>query len=265
MSGEVLGTERRVFLYGFAIAAAIVAVVNSINVITIQHDSRDHEFLRAAIMEGSSLITLCLFFWVVWLAWRIAPPNVRPRWKLSLHLVTAPVFSFLHVYGFLQLRVLVLWPLGERYDYGPFLPQFLYEVRKDSLGYLLFVGIFSLVAHLLRPQPTLTETFDIKDGAKLTRVRLDEILAVSSAGNYAEFILADGRRQLMRATLSALADQLAPKGFLRTHRSWLINVRRVTALHPEGSGDYRVELKDLSVPLSRRFSAALAALRDNNF
>ena len=263
MSGAVLGTERRIFFYGFAIAFAIVAVVNCLNVITLEHEHL--QLLRAIILEGSSLITLMLFFWVVWLAWRAAPPEVRPRWKLALHLVAAPLFSFLHVYGFLQLRVVALAPLGERYDYGPFIPQFLYEVRKDSLGYLLFLGIFSLLAHLLRQKEAVSETFDIKDGAKLTRVQLDEILAVSSAGNYAEFILADGRRQLMRATLSALADELAPKGFLRTHRSWLINAHRVTALHPEGSGDYRVELKDLNVPLSRRFPAALSALRGNNF
>jgi DNA-binding LytR/AlgR family response regulator len=35
----------------------------------------------------------------------------------------------------------------------------------------------------------------------------------------------------------------------------------VTALRPEGSGDYAVELGDIVVPLSRRFPEALAKLR----
>jgi DNA-binding LytR/AlgR family response regulator len=55
--------------------------------------------------------------------------------------------------------------------------------------------------------------------------------------------------------------ELAPRGFLRTHRSWLVNIRKVTALKPEGSGDYTVELGNQPVPLSRRFPDALAKLR----
>ena len=35
----------------------------------------------------------------------------------------------------------------------------------------------------------------------------------------------------------------------------------MTALKPEGSGDYAVELETLTVPLSRRFPDALAKLR----
>jgi DNA-binding LytR/AlgR family response regulator len=65
----------------------------------------------------------------------------------------------------------------------------------------------------------------------------------------------------MRASLSALESELAPLGFLRTHRSWLVNSNRVTALKPSGSGDYVVEVATISVPLSRRYSLALAKLR----
>jgi DNA-binding LytR/AlgR family response regulator len=35
----------------------------------------------------------------------------------------------------------------------------------------------------------------------------------------------------------------------------------VTAITPEGSGDYAVALENLTVPLSRRFPEALAELR----
>jgi DNA-binding LytR/AlgR family response regulator len=56
-------------------------------------------------------------------------------------------------------------------------------------------------------------------------------------------------------------QELAPRGFVRTHRSWLVNVGKVTTLKPEGSGDYTVELGKQSVPVSRRFPDALAKLR----
>jgi DNA-binding LytR/AlgR family response regulator len=104
-------------------------------------------------------------------------------------------------------------------------------------------------------------SFDIRDGARLVRVPVSEILAVRSAGNYAEFLLADGRRPLMRSSLGALETGMAEHGFLRTHRSWLVNPSRVTGLRPEGSGDYAIELGAVEAPLSRRFPQALSTLR----
>ena len=95
----------------------------------------------------------------------------------------------------------------------------------------------------------------------MVRTQLSDILAVRSAGNYAEFLLSDGRRPLMRTSLGGLQGRLGPQGFVRTHRSWLVNAARVTGLRPEGSGDYAVELGAVEVPLSRRFREALEALR----
>jgi DNA-binding LytR/AlgR family response regulator len=156
--------------------------------------------------------------------------------------------------------------LGSHYAFGDFWPNVLYELRKDFFGYVMFIAGCALIERLLRQQqliqtPGQTLTFDIRDGAKLTRVRLSEILAITSAGNYVEFALQDGRRLLMRSPLSALESDLEGRGFVRTHRSWLVNSARVTALKPEGSGDYEISLGTLDVPLSRRFKTALTKLR----
>jgi DNA-binding LytR/AlgR family response regulator len=191
---------------------------------------------------------------------------VRPRWKLLIHLPVALMFALCHVGGFVLLRKLVYRVAGHIYDFGAFVPHFLYEVRKDALGYALFIAGFALIEHLLRQQqlietPGQSLTFSIRDGAKLIRVRMDEIVAVTSAGNYVEFLLRDGRRPLMRTPLSAIEGEFGPRGFVRTHRSWVVNASAVTGLTPEGSGDYTVELGELAVPLSRRFPAALEMLR----
>ncbi len=266
-SGDVSGTRtRRTFLYALGIAAAIVGTVNIINVMTVWHEQPGLGLLAPAIWEGSSWITLMLFFWIPWLGWRIAPPLVRPRWKLLLHIPVALAYSLAHVGGFVLLRKLAYLMAGAHYQFGAFGPHFFYEFGKDVLGYALFVSGFTLVDHLLRQQalidaPALVRTFDIRDGGKLTRVRLEEILAIASAGNYVEFVMRDGRRLLMRSPLSALELELAARGFVRTHRSWLVNAEKVTALKPEGSGDYAVELQTLTVPLSRRFPDALVKLR----
>jgi hypothetical protein len=244
----------------------IVAVVNTVNVETDLHQIPQYGLAAPAVWEGSSWLTLLLFLWIPWVAWRIAPPSGTPRWKLLLHIPAALAFSFAHVAGFVAVRKLVYRLLGAHYEFGEFFHSFRYEFGKDGLGYLLFIGTFALIDHLLRQQtlietPGQTLTFDIKDGARLTRVRLDELLAIASAGNYVEFVLRDGRRLLMRSPLTALETELSPRGFLRTHRSWIVNAKHVTALKPEGSGDYSVELGSLSVPLSRRFPDALARLK----
>jgi DNA-binding LytR/AlgR family response regulator len=269
MSGGVLGMGGarvgRTFLYSFATIAVLVGVVNIINVISIQHNEADHSLLGPAIGEGSSWLSLILFLWIPWLAWRLAPPDVRPRWKLLLHIPAAAAFAVAHVAFFDLLRVMAFAPMGKHYEIGSFPSQLQYETAKDVLGYVLFIGLFSLIDHLLHQpsdMPAEASTFDIRDGAKLTRVKLDEILAVSSAGNYVEFFLADGRRLLMRSPLRSVESELGPRGFVRTHRSWLVNGKKVTTLKPDGSGDYTVELGQQTVPLSRRFPDALAKLRD---
>ena len=265
ISGTALGTggtSRRTFWYAYATTAVFAGVVNLLNVLTIRHDRPELGLLEPAIWEGSSWLSLLVFFWIAWIFWRLAP--LRSGWRLLLHIPGALLYSLAHVGGFIALRKLAYWALGSHYVFGE---NFFYELPKDALAYGLFVAGIALIEHLLRQQqliqtPGQSLTFDIRDGAKLTRVRLSEILAITSAGNYVEFALQDGRRLLMRSPLSALESDLEGRGFVRTHRSWLVNSARVTALKPEGSGDYEISLGSLDVPLSRRFKAALTKLRE---
>jgi hypothetical protein len=255
------GTSRRTFCYAYATSAVFAGVANLLNILTIQHGRPSLGLLEPAIWEGSSWLAMVFFFWVGWIFWRLAP--LQSGWRLLLHIPGAVIYSLAHVGGFIALRKFAYWVLGSHYVFGE---NFLYELPKDVLAYGLFVAGIALVEHLLRQQqliqaPGQTLTFDIRDGARMTRVRLSDILAITSAGNYVEFALQDGRRLLMRSPLSALESDLEGRGFVRTHRSWLVNAARVTALKPEGSGDYEISLGDLDVPLSRRFKPALAKLR----
>ena len=270
ISGLFFGTggiTRRTFRASYIGVAVIVGVINTLNVISQEHDLPHINPIEPVIWESSSWLTVMAFFWIIWLAWRVAPLNVRPRWLLLIHVPTALIYALAHVGGFIALRILAYRLLGGHYHTGPFWPTYLYELRKDGFGYVMFLAGFALIEHLLRrtraapaPSPE-SQTFDIRDGARLTRVLLADILAVTSAGNYVEFVLADGRRLLMRTPLSAVESDLESSGFVRTHRSWLVNAARVTALKPEGSGDYEVSLGALEVPLSRRFKPALVKLR----
>ena len=264
----ITGEERQWLFRAWLLCICLIGCICFVNILTIQHDTPDLGLTRPAIWEVSSALVTVLIFTIP-AAMAFWSHRTRPRWWLAVpaHLIALVTYSALHVAGFLILRE---WAhaalLKETYNYGPLRSEFPYEFRKDVLAYLLAWGIFRLA--LLRgrtapetKEPQRASTFDIEDGSRLIRVPVEQIVAVRSAGNYVEFMLVDGRRPLMRASLAATLEGLAPHGFLRTHKSWLINGARVTGLRPEGSGDYTIELEALEAPLSRRFPQALAGLR----
>lgn len=267
MSGAQAGTSGwRTFWVSLAAAAVIVGAVNIVDVMTILHEHPEWGLLAPIVWEGSSWLTWVAFLWIAWCAFRLAPPRGGAWWRLPLvHPAGAFLFSLAHVLGFVALRKLAYWADGHAYDYGAFWPHFAYEFSKDAFGYLLMIGAFTLNEYLVglyeRPVPGAPAMYTIRDGAKITRVPMADILAVASAGNYVEFVLRDGRKPLMRSPLSTLETELAQHGFVRVHRSWLVNAMQMTGLTPDGSGDYTVALGALNVPLSRRFPEALATLR----
>jgi len=267
----ISGADRRVLLHGWLCSLAVVIGVVSMNVLTRRHDTPELGWLAPVLWEGTSAVVTVVIILLpgLMMLWTLrARP---PLWlALTAHLLAALAYAVVHVTAFVALRRIAyaLWMDGP-YHFGPWAEGFFYEARKDVVVYGFAVAIFWMLARLgaapsqaaVPPEAPTARLFDIHDGARLVRAATHDILAVRSAGNYAEFLLADGRRPLMRSSLSALETQLGAHGFLRTHRSWLINPARVTGLRPEGSGDYAIELGGVEAPLSRRFPQALAALR----
>jgi hypothetical protein len=272
-SGGLYGTsgaERRVFWTAFAVLAAFVLALDLVNILTVADDRSDLgrpiPLWEPAVWEltsGVSTLACVLLFYPVLLR----PLRRAGGWPrvIAIHAVALVAASALHVGLMVLARNLIYRAVGQSYPLS--LADFPYELRKDALAYAFTVGVFWLWRrHALReapaPAPAEPAIFDIRDGAKILRTPVAEIRAATSAGNYVEFELADGRRPLMRATLAAIEAQLAPHGFLRTHRSWLVNLAAVRAIAPEGSGDFTLELDGgRTVPLSRRFPDALKALR----
>lgn len=262
--------ERRVLWQGLTALSAYVLLLNTVNIFSILRDAPGIDPIVPVVLEMTSFLAAPPAIMVGWFAFRLAPPDRSPIWRsLIVHALGAVILSALHVGLFVVLRKLTFAALGGSYEFGS-LANFPYELRKDLVGYAVGVATFWALTRLAErkdaapaPPEAAAEParFDIRDGAKLIRVAVTEILAVTSAGNYVEFHLADGRRPMMRISLSALEAELGPHGFIRTHRSWLINGAHVRELRPESSGDYRVALGPIEAPVSRRFPEALARLR----
>ena len=262
------GEERLWLTRAYALCVSLFVAICLVNILTVQHDAPRLGLIRPAIWEVSSALVI-LALTAIPAAMAVWMVRTKPRWWAAApaHIVAALIYSVIHVAAFVALRKIahaVL--LNEVYRFGPLPGEFLYEFRKDLLGYaaatiICWLALMRGAQKSSDRAPTPPATFDIQDGARLIRVPVAEIVAVRSAGNYVEFILEDGRRPLTRSSLGAALESLARHGFVRTHKSWLVNTARVTGLNPEGSGDYAVELGDIEAPLSRRFPEALAALR----
>lgn len=265
----------RVYWLSYGLTAGGVLLVTVINILNRLQEARVHALpfaaLTTVLLEGSSTIVIVTLIPMIWLAARRWPPRPEAWAKTAVvHLGCATVFSVVHVGGMVGLRAL-LPPLRGHADFDG-LNAFFYEYRKDVLVYAVLLASGMVLRHLLQPRQEAAgevvkanrsePTFDIRDGARILRTPVRDIAAVVSAGNYVEVKLIDGRSPLMRATLAGMEAQLEEHGFLRTHRSWLVNPARVRVIAPVGSGDHRLELDGgLEAPLSRRYGGALERLR----
>ena len=87
-------------------------------------------------------------------------------------------------------------------------------------------------------------SFMIKDKQELRRVYYDEIDYVEAADNYS-YLFVGKTRHVLSHTLKTVAEKLKPHGFFRSHRSYLINLKKVDSLRPG-----KVQLAGLELPVS---------------
>ena len=78
---------------------------------------------------------------------------------------------------------------------------------------------------------------------------------VEAQGDYARLHTADASH-LVRVSLATLAERWADAGFVRIHRSYLVQLRLITELRLTGSG-YVVAVDGVELPVSRRHTREL--------
>lgn len=93
----------------------------------------------------------------------------------------------------------------------------------------------------------------LKEGSIQHKVIIDEILYLESDHVYVTVFTA-GRKYLVRASLQQYAEQLDPAVFIRIHRSYLVNRRRI-----EEVGFTHLRIGGKTLPVSRKYRDALLA------
>jgi DNA-binding LytR/AlgR family response regulator len=267
-TGEHSGTSGDLPMGPWTAVTLAILLVVTVNATSEMLDMVGHAGMawwEPVLWEASSALVIAAMAPLIGRAvrrWR--PRRDRVGRFVLTHLALTVPFALVHVGGIAVLRNAVYLMAGREYgffDRGVAL-RLLYEWRKDALIYAAIALVYwwyqSQSARPLEPAAG-DERIEIRDGGGAVFLPAGEILFVEAAGNYVEFHTAS-RAHLVRGTLATWQDRLASRGFVRAHRSRLINRARIHTLKPTPAGDVEITLDTGRALLgSRRYRAALAA------
>lgn len=253
----------------FAIAVGLLTVAVAGNIAsTLDRQARSGlsvDLFTPLLDEISSALVWLAVLPAIVRAFKILAPPRFPRLAiLPAHLVAAALVSLVHYAATRAARAIVYAALGQGFHIPFVWSDYFGDLYGDVLNYLLFGLIYwgaerLLVARDKRPEATPDPVLEVRDGAQTLYLPIADILWVEAAGNYVQLHAAGGRSVLMRATLANLAQRLEGAGFLRVHRSRLVNATFVSAVENLPAGDATVVLRDgARIAASRRYRSALA-------
>lgn len=98
-------------------------------------------------------------------------------------------------------------------------------------------------------KPKESSKIALPQQSEIRYVEIAEIIRCEADDNYTKFVL-DGENILVSRSLKEYADQLKPKGFLRTHQSHLVNPAYVKSWLKEDGGMLQLNNND-KIPVSK--------------
>lgn len=123
-----------------------------------------------------------------------------------------------------------------------------YEV--EALDYLLkpisLARFTRAMARVLSPAAPAQEAIPVKSGARIYRLRPQEILYLEKDGNYMTYYLPD-RKVLARESIAEALGKL-PSSFVQTHKSFIINLDQIDFYDKE-----KISVKGRIVPVGSGF------------
>jgi DNA-binding LytR/AlgR family response regulator len=284
-------TERRAFDWRVPVAWVILLAVSVVtrSYVELANEAKSGRavgFDQVFAIEVSSHIVVAALLPALYWLHRRWPMSRSPR-NVAIHVAAIVPFSIVHTVGMAALRL--LWfsaILGMTYSF-PLTPDRLaYEFAKDVVNYgMLSAGILALrylfdrrpapavsaeqtmeaeappaAATAAAPPAPLGERFAVRRRGREIIVEMADIDWVEASGNYA-VLHVGGETLEIRSSLSKLESELDPKRFVRVHKSYLVNVTRITEVTPWLSGDWRIRLQDgAEVNLSRRYRQRFESL-----
>lgn len=266
-SGTGSGTGGRAPLWVAAVVAALLLAKGLVDAASMVDQNPELPGWQSFALELTSAAFFALLLWPLWqITRRLRPPLLAWPTALAVHGALTVPLVLAHAVWLSASRTVVFAALGQAYRFDWSGAQLLFEWRKDALTLVTLAALGWLLDRLFTPppvppQPPIGYRLAVKDGSRTLFLAPDEISHASSAGNYVELATVHGPI-LHRVTLAALADELAPHGFVRIHRAHLVRRGAVQSVASAGNGDFTVTLaKGETLPGSRRYRAGLEQLR----
>lgn len=102
--------------------------------------------------------------------------------------------------------------------------------------------------------PELEDSFFVKEKHELIRLRYQDIRYAEAMDNYTRLHTSD-RKFVLSQTLKSVAERLEERGFLRVHRSYVVNLRCIDLIAPR-----HLRIGGAEIPLSETQRARLMDL-----
>lgn len=91
----------------------------------------------------------------------------------------------------------------------------------------------------------------VRSNNKSIRLTYDEILYIEALADYVVFVTAE-KKHIVHSTMKSLETKLPPEMFIRTHRSYFINITKIEAIE-----DNNILINKSFVPVSTSYKEAL--------
>ena len=158
--------------------------------------------------------------------------------QLSQHSGPKPSVVFITAYA--EHAVEAFEKQAVDYVLKPFVPARVHEAldvaarrsAQERAGRLL-----EMLGSGLKMRPERSPRVAVRDKSRIVFVDLAELISAEAQGNYVLLHQKSGS-YLLRETLSRLAEKLGSHGFIRIHRSVLVNIAFVETIEPGVGSEY---------------------------
>ena len=132
-------------------------------------------------------------------------------------------------------------------------PTFLKSANKAKIH-------FELIAPLPEKVDVNNQYLFIKSEYKMVKVDIDKIEFIESMGGYLKFHLENGKTIMSLLSMKIIEEKLSPSKFMRVHRSFLVNLQKVSVVERG-----QIIFDKVRVSVSDQYKEKFQAFLDGHF
>ena len=128
------------------------------------------------------------------------------------------------------------------------------DFLKKPVEYNRFLDALNKAAESYKnnqPRQDAKKDIVIKSNGYYVRLDYDDILYVEGMGDYVKYVTLD-KTYIAHSTLRAVEDTVSKQSFLKVHRSYIVNIKKINHLT-----DNNISINGVSIPVSKSNKAEL--------